>query len=608
MFNSVKQAAVTDVMGGDARRDIRVHEHGMCSLVDVMPRLVPEGKTADSAIVQAARVSYGDGTKTPTEDRGLIRYLTRHRHCYHPSMQVLTAEGWKRWDECKYEETFLVPDPKTKTLAPERLPTECFDAEEEMVSFKNSRMSFSVTKDHRMWFKGKYRENFEIVRCQEMSKWGHFDQAAGYRLVPEDSPASPVGRLVGFTLGDGSWQGGGLSFHLRKPRKKAYLRQCLRDLGLTATESQSKTYADATVFYLGVSAVQQSGLTDYMEVGQRSSDKRIKSSVRVSDYGVVCGILDGLINSDGHVNEERGGRVEFSSSSKNLADSFETLACMSGYDAHHVDPESAELYKVYAYPPGRTTLESREKYFSTTYHSGKVYCATTSTSLLMVRGGPKEFGFVCGNTTPLEMVEFKFHHVMPIFIARQWIRHRTANVNEYSARYSVVKDLFYVPGVDDVRAQSASNKQHTEGNIDVLDAEMFVGMLDGWCKDSYAKYQVALESGVGREQARMVLPLNVYTEWYWKIDAHNLFHFLGLRMDKHAQKEIQDYANAMFALIQPIIPDAAQAFLDYRLNAVTLSALEVEAIRSSLPIATDNKREAAEWQEKKARLGLERLP
>ncbi len=207
------------------------------------------------------------------------------------------------------------------------------------------------------------------------------------------------------------------------------------------------------------------------------------------------------------------------------------------------------------------------------------------------------------HTTPYEMVEFKFHHVMPIFVARQWIRHRTANVNEYSARYSVVKDRFYHPAADDVRKQSASNRQGGEEPMDALTAAEFCKWLDE-VEKSYGKYEEFVGKGVSREMARIALPASVYTEWYWKIDLHNLLHFLSLRMDAHAQREIRDYANAMFALIRPIVPLAAEAFMDYDFQAMHLTRLEIDAIRSDQPLATDNKRESAEWQDKKTRLGL----
>ena len=208
------------------------------------------------------------------------------------------------------------------------------------------------------------------------------------------------------------------------------------------------------------------------------------------------------------------------------------------------------------------------------------------------------------HTTPFEMVEFKFHHVMPIFVARQWIRHRTANVNEYSARYSVVKDRFYKPTVQSVRKQSTVNRQGGEELIDEMTAREFCDYLDK-AEALYNDYEKLLEKGVSRELARIGLPVNAFTEWYWKCDLHNVLHFLSLRMDAHAQQEIRDYAIAMFALIQPIVPIAAEAFMDYQLGAVQLSRLEVEAIKSGQGLKTENKRENAEWEEKKKMLGLE---
>jgi thymidylate synthase (FAD) len=207
------------------------------------------------------------------------------------------------------------------------------------------------------------------------------------------------------------------------------------------------------------------------------------------------------------------------------------------------------------------------------------------------------------HTTPFEMVEFKFHHVMPIFVARQWIRHRTANVNEYSARYSIVQDRFFHPTLENVRRQSTANRQGGDEPMDSATAQEFLEYLDRVEKD-YEQYQKFIDKGVAREIARIALPASVYTEWYWKIDLHNLFHFLSLRMDPHAQQEIRDYATAMFALIQPIVPIAAEAFLDYNFEAMHLTRLEIEAIKTGQPINTANKREAAEWEEKKKRLGM----
>jgi thymidylate synthase (FAD) len=207
------------------------------------------------------------------------------------------------------------------------------------------------------------------------------------------------------------------------------------------------------------------------------------------------------------------------------------------------------------------------------------------------------------HTTPFEMVEFKFHCVLPIFVARQWIRHRTANVNEYSARYSIVPDRFYRPTTDLIATQSKSNRQGGAEPVDVGTAEEFLSYLDQ-CEAHYEQYSGLLDKGVSRELSRIGLPLSVYTEWYWKCDLHNILHFLSLRMDEHAQREIRDYAEAMFSLMEPIVPVVAEAFRDYRLKAMQLTRLEIESIRTGQPIDTSNRREREEWEAKRARLGL----
>jgi thymidylate synthase (FAD) len=207
------------------------------------------------------------------------------------------------------------------------------------------------------------------------------------------------------------------------------------------------------------------------------------------------------------------------------------------------------------------------------------------------------------HTTPFEMVEFKFHVAMPIFIARQWIRHRTANVNEYSARYSIVPDCFYRPTLDNVRKQSTSNRQGGEDPIEIKTAESFLELLED-SEKLYGRYLELTEKGVARELARAALPVSLYTQWYWKCDLHNLLHFLSLRMDPHAQQEIRVYAEAMYELIKPICPVACEAFEEYRMEGLHLTKLEIESIRSGEPIATDNKREQREWDDKRARLNL----
>jgi thymidylate synthase (FAD) len=172
------------------------------------------------------------------------------------------------------------------------------------------------------------------------------------------------------------------------------------------------------------------------------------------------------------------------------------------------------------------------------------------------------------HTSPFEMVEFKFYLKMPIFVARQWIRHRTANLNEYSGRYSVMKDEFHI--FEEFNYQSLANKQGS--GMDIV--EGYTGEVEAHSADAFRLYNRMIEDGVSREQARCHLPLSTYTELVWKIDLHNLFHFLKLRKDSHAQKEIRLYADAIADLIQPIVPLAYRAFENYKLNAYTLSHAE----------------------------------
>lgn len=195
------------------------------------------------------------------------------------------------------------------------------------------------------------------------------------------------------------------------------------------------------------------------------------------------------------------------------------------------------------------------------------------------------------HTTPFEMCEIKFHVKLPIFVARQWIRHRTASVNEISARYSILDKEFYLPAPENLAAQAVINRQ---GRGDVLQGAEAAYVLDTLKSDAertYASYAAMLNEGdnadparqgLARELARMNLTLNTYTQWYWKTNLHNLFHFLSLRADPHAQYEIRVYADEMMRMVDAWVPVAAAAFRDYRLGAVTLSAQMVAAVKRML--------------------------
>jgi len=178
------------------------------------------------------------------------------------------------------------------------------------------------------------------------------------------------------------------------------------------------------------------------------------------------------------------------------------------------------------------------------------------------------------HTTPFEMVEFKFHIRAPIYVARQWLRHRTASVNEMSARYSVIPDEYFLP--DQLRKQSATRGQ---GGEEPLESANLLQKQKSACDFSFYVYDELIEKGVSRELARGHLPLCTFTEFYWKLNLHNLLHFLQLRIDDHAQKEIRDIARQIWDLIRPIVPVTCEAFEDFRMGSITLSRLEIEVLR-----------------------------
>jgi len=226
------------------------------------------------------------------------------------------------------------------------------------------------------------------------------------------------------------------------------------------------------------------------------------------------------------------------------------------------------------------------------------------------------------HTTPFEMCEIKYHVKLPIFVARQWIRHRTANVNEYSARYSILDNEFYLPVPEHLAAQAATNRQGREKLLDRVEAQRVLDLLRRDAERAYAGYTELLNEdnsgkpidptrpGLARELARMNLSLSFYTQWYWKTDLHNLMHFLSLRADPHAQYEIRAYAEAMLGTLARWVPITHAAFLEYRMNAALISAGGLAVIRRLLAGETVEQPESGlsrrEWRELMALLGRAR--
>ena len=225
------------------------------------------------------------------------------------------------------------------------------------------------------------------------------------------------------------------------------------------------------------------------------------------------------------------------------------------------------------------------------------------------------------HTTPFEMCEIKFHIKLPVFVARQWIRHRTASVNEYSARYSILNREFYIPMPDQLSAQSKDNRQGRSGILRGEEAARVLAVLREDAARNYVNYQEMLNEdddgniidpkrqGLARELARMNLTLNIYTEWYWKCDLHNLLHFLSLRADPHAQYEIRVYADAMMEALRAWVPLTAEAFEDYRLGSTHLSKAGLDVVKRLLGgedvTVADSGLSPREWRELMTDLGRE---
>jgi thymidylate synthase (FAD) len=223
------------------------------------------------------------------------------------------------------------------------------------------------------------------------------------------------------------------------------------------------------------------------------------------------------------------------------------------------------------------------------------------------------------HTTPFEMCEIKYHVKLPIFVARQWIRHRTANVNEYSARYSILDKEFHIPEPDQLASQAAANRQGRDHLLQGDEAKRVLEILQQDAELTYAHYEEMLNQdadgnrlsedreGLARELARMNLTLNTYTQWYWKIDLHNLLHFLSLRADDHAQYEIRVYADAMLESVKRWVPITFEAFMDYRMGGLELSAKALQVVRQMLDGKQVEQKGSGlsprEWRELMASLG-----
>lgn len=559
---------------------INVLDHGYVRLIDFMG--------SDQRIVESARISYKSKSKGVEQDKKLLHYLYKHRHCYHPNMEVLTAFGWKKWFDCKDYEYFVIPNPKDKTYSIEYLKVLRYNVENEiMEGFKNSRMSYLVTPEHKMWFAPKSPlvnkdGGYNLIEACKINGWGHFEPASNYFFSSENI-LDPKFQLIGFYLGDGfQYSKNIIAFRLVKQRKIEYLEAILNLLKIPFLKNgRNLTSSQKQIWEFKIEKKYLTFADLYIDFSLKASDKYFNERELLQlTPSEKMSLLDGLINSDGSIKKDRP-QIEFVSMSERLANLVETLASFFNYDAHKARGFGAFRIKIYK-NVGRTTLEARKQYFYKQKYSGEVFCTTSSTGLLVVRGNSNEFSFISGNSSPFEMCKITFNIKMPIFVMRQYIRHRVQNLNEISFRYSEAPSEFYIPL--SWRKQDTKNKQGSiqEENwnpviypsnqiVDVDDRSISdipdvraTELLNQFCKSAYKNYEKMIKAGVAKEMARMILPVNLYTEIYCCWDLRNLLHFITLREDSHAQAEIQVYAKAMKDIAKELFPWTFEAYAKYK--------------------------------------------
>ncbi len=574
----------------------RVLDHGFVRVVDYMGD--------DGAIVQAARVSYGKGTRKASNDRGLIRYLMRHRHCYDEQTEVLTDHGFRPWREVRDTMRLGIWDDAAGSLTYERpryVTAHHYDGP--MYKVAHGGVDLMVTPDHKMWVAKKRWDkatkrqpygSYGLVPASELGDAScvRYNKLAPFKAAkwdgagfPKHADTSALLEFLGFFVGDGSASGSrvnGVEFHLRKECEIGFLGSVVRRMGwkMKATESYGGrqrfvVYGDGIgrLFRQQFYAGKEKNLPDWMLMLGRED---------------AAAVLRGLRASDGTT---KRGAWELSTRYDTLADQVQRLALHAG-EAAHINKRNNGMNGVMMLSRMQQPVVNQgSRQTSMVPYRGMVYCANTRTGVLVVRRNGKIV--LSGNTTPFEMCEIKLHVKLPIFVARQWIRHRTANVNEYSARYSILDNEFYVPDPAHLAEQSTDNKQgRKEAAITAEQSAAVLELLKADGSRTYETYTKLIndqgdgtpitegDPQIARELARINLGVNYYTQWYWKTDLHNLFHFLSLRMHPHAQYEIRVYAEIIGDIVKKWVPDAYGAFEDYRLNGGFFSGKEMEILRA----------------------------
>ena len=507
-------------------------DHGFVRLIDYM------GDQA--AIVQAARVSYGKGTKAVSEDRGLLRYLLRRRHT-------------TPFEMC------LSGDTRVPPFSPDGVTVKTYSMKELADAFDQGGRENSWVKLLRI---RTVNPDTGVVTSTKIKRaW-----KTGVRTVYEVVTKAPFVRRIKVTDNHRIMvPGGGFS---------------------TIASGLS---VGSIIMLNGVPALARDVVTEIQS--RRSKGQTIKHVAEALDVSesVVFKYTPGKAERErGFFKKLEGAHADPRAIARRVKELTicKAIGCEAVADhAHHVDenPHNNDVQNL---------MGLCAKHHKHAHHLSRLERTVGGEIESIAYVGEEDVydletldpnhTFVAEGVV-VHNCEIKLHVKLPVFVARQWIRHRTANVNEYSARYSILDREFYIPAVGDIAKQSTVNMQGREEGVDDLSAEEIRAILIADSNRAYDSYEEMTDDegyGLARELARINLPVNVYTQWYWKVDLHNLLHFLSLRADPHAQMEVRVYADAICDIVRAWVPDVWEAFEDYTLCARRFSRQEMEVLHA----------------------------
>jgi thymidylate synthase (FAD) len=539
----------------------------------------------DLSVVNGARVSFAvRKEEMAARDEGLIKFLMRSGHgCYDDRTEVLTDEGWKAWPDVLGNESFATLSPRGALEYQQPIRLIHKEYRGPMIGFRGMSIDLLVTPDHRVLaapmttLPGRLHPSFSLLPAHEVlwrshrhmstAKWDgehqDFFTFDGLRIEAE-----PLLRLLGFFIGDGNCaRSGALAFHLRKQREISFLREVITSAGMELRVSGDKYRVPLS----------PSMRTFFLQCYDANKEKVVPRSVLNLGSPLLEALLEGLIESDGsrHVREGRSDKVSYHTTSRKLADAVQEVALKTGRRAsvrpHPIFPGdghygSKDRWRVAIYNPRNSrpalcrTRAAADNQMGIENYDGAIHCATVPNGTLYIRrnGYP-----VWSGNSPFEHNSFRFHIRCPIFVAREWFRHRVGSFNEESARYHQLEGDFYVPSPQAVRTQVGKPGAYSFEPLDQDVATDAIATFRRVYNQLYDEYRALVDKGVAKELARSLLPFGVYTQFYWTLNARSLMNFLALRNSAEAQYEIRVYAQAVERLFAAKMPVTHSCFEEF---------------------------------------------